>query len=567
MKTSHYPLATLKETPADAEIVSHQLMLRAGLIRKLGSGLYTWMPTGLRVLKKVEAIVRAEMNKAGAIEVLMPSIQPAELWQESERWEEYGPHLLKMKDRHLRDFCYGPTHEEVVTDLMRNELKSYKQLPLNVYQIQTKFRDEVRPRFGVMRAREFLMKDAYSFDLDKVGMQKSYDKMYQAYCAIFTRLGLKFRPVLADTGSIGGSFSHEFQVLADSGEDLIAYSDSSDYTANVELAESLAPILPRPAATAAKKLIDTPTQRTIAEVSEFLAVSPKTSVKVLMVKGKSVPIVALVLRGDHELNSIKAEKIAHIASPLEFANPERIQEIVGCEIGFIGPEGLEEKGIPLIVDRDAAHLADFVCGANQTGKHYTHFNWDRDCPLPTVADIRNVVEGDPSPDGKGHLHLTRGIEVGHVFQLGDKYSRALGATVLNETGETTLLQMGCYGIGVSRIVGAAIEQNHDEHGIVWPEAMAPFNVAIIPINMHRTEVVRFAAEQLYSDLLKDGLAVILDDRQERPGVMFADMDLIGIPHRIVVSERALAEGKFEYKNRRTGETRMVTREEIAEIFK
>lgn len=563
MRTSHFPLTTIKETPADAEVISHQLMIRAGLIRKLGSGLYTWMPIGLRILKKVETIIREEMDKAGALEILMPSIQPAELWQETGRWQEYGPHLLKMKDRHQRDFCYGPTHEEVVTDLMRLELKSYKQLPITVYQIQTKFRDEVRPRFGVMRAREFLMKDAYSFDLDKAGMQASYQKMYNAYTAIFSRLGLFFRPVLADTGSIGGSFSHEFQVLADSGEDLIAYSDGSDYTANIELAESLAPHgFPSENKVPPKELIDTPTQRTIADIASFLDVQPEQTVKVLIVKGKTTPLVALVLRGDHELNHVKAEKLPEVVTPIEFAEPALIEQQLGCPTGFIGPVGLAEKGIPVIADRDAAHLTDFICGANLIGKHLKHVNWERDCSSYQVIDIRNVKEGDLSPDGKGRLHLRRGIEVGHVFQLGDKYSQAMEATVLNDQGQSVPLQMGCYGIGVSRIVAATIEQNHDANGILWPAAMAPFDVAIIPINLHRSETVKTAAEKLYQGLKQKGASVLLDDRQERPGVMFADMDLIGIPYRIVVSERGLADGKFECKNRKTGEIEQLTQEEI-----
>jgi prolyl-tRNA synthetase len=569
MRTSCYPLATLKETPADAEIVSHQLMMRAGLIRKLGSGLYTWMPTGLRVLNKVARIVREEMNKAGAIEILMPSVQPAELWQESNRWDEYGPHLLKMKDRHERDFCYGPTHEEVVTDLMRRELHSYKQLPLNVYQVQTKFRDEVRPRFGVMRAREFLMKDAYSFDLDEIGMQKAYDKMFQAYTNIFTRLGLKFRPVLADTGSIGGSYSHEFQVLADSGEDLIAYSDDSDYTANIELAEAQVPQGRRPTPGKVKELVDTPTQTSIADVAAFLKVEPKQCLKTLIVVGvgKECPLIALVLRGDHELNTVKAEKLPGVAIPLQLADAETIKRHIGCEPGFIGPLNLDGRGIPVIADRDAAHMADFVCGANENGKHLRHVNWQRDCAEPTrVADIRNVVVGDISPDGQGHLQLTRGIEVGHIFQLGDKYSKAMNATVLGESGQPVTLQMGCYGIGVSRIVGAAIEQNHDEYGIIWPDAMAPFDVALVPINLHRSDLVKKATEELYAELTAMGLDVLYDDRQERPGVMFADMELIGIPHRIVIGERSLAEGKFEYKNRHTGETKNVTKSEIKDLL-
>lgn len=557
MKTSQYPLATLKETPSDAEVISHQLMLRAGLIRKLGSGLYTWMPTGLRVLRKVEKIVREEMNKAGAIEILMPSVQPAELWQESQRWEAYGPHLLKMKDRHDRDFCYGPTHEEVVTDLMRRELQSYKQLPLNVYQIQTKFRDEIRPRFGVMRAREFIMKDAYSFHLTKESLQATYDIMFQAYCNIFTRLGLKFRPVLADTGSIGGSHSHEFQVLAAAGEDLIAYSDSSDYTANIELASALEPSLARTAPTKTLELIDTPTQKTCEEVAALLNIPLEQTLKIVLVVGTDTPIVACCLRGDHTLNAIKAEKIPEIAQPLQLASSETIVELIHCEPGFIGPVGLAQLGIPVIADRDVAQLADFVCGANQVGKHSRYVNWDRDAVYTKVADIRNVVDGDASPDGKGKLHLTRGIEVGHIFQLGDKYSKAMQATVLNEQGKPVIMQMGCYGIGVSRIVGAAIEQSHDEKGIIWPAAMAPFAVAIVPINMHRSEKVKQVAEQLYADFLAAGVDVLLDDRQERPGVMFADMELLGIPYRLVVSERGLEEGTVEYKTRLSDEVKTI----------
>jgi prolyl-tRNA synthetase len=557
MYTSHYLLSTIKETPADAEIVSHQLMMRAGLIRKLGSGLYTWMPIGLKVLKKVEAIVREEMQKAGAIEILMPSVQPAELWQESGRWEQYGGQLLKIRDRHEREFCYGPTHEEVVTDVMRRELKSYKQLPLNVFQIQTKFRDEIRPRFGVMRAREFIMKDAYSFHIDRNSLQATYDVMYQAYSNIFTRLGLKFRAVLADTGSIGGSYSHEFHVLADSGEDLIAYSNGSDYTANVELATCLAPAGERATATAAMEMVDTPTQTSIADVSEFLNIPTQQTVKTLLAVGTDTPIVALVMRGDHELQELKAEKLQQIAEPFQLADAETINKIVKCNPGFIGPVNLPGS-IPIIVDRDAALLANFVCGANQDGKHLKHVSWGRDCAEPAIiADIRKVVAGDASPDGNGTLQLTRGIEVGHIFQLGDKYSQAMNATVLNEQGKSITMQMGCYGIGVSRIVGAAIEQNHDANGIIWPQAMAPFDVAIVPINYHRSEAVKQAAQNLYNQLTAQGFDVLLDDRNERPGVMFADMDLIGIPHRVVIGEKHLADQNVEYKARAASEAEII----------
>jgi prolyl-tRNA synthetase len=546
MRTSQFPLNTVKETPADAEIVSHQLMLRAGVIRKLAAGLYTWLPLGLRVLRRVESVVREEMDRAGALEVSMPVVQPAELWQESGRWEKYGPELARLKDRHEREFCLGPTHEEIITDLARNEIKSYRQLPINYYQIQTKFRDEIRPRFGVMRAREFIMKDAYSFHLDQESLQQTYDAMYLAYSNIFSRLGLKFRPVLADTGAIGGSHSHEFHVLADSGEDAIAFSDGSDYAANVEQAEALP--LENPAeAPAELSLVDTPRQHSIEEVSTFLKVPPQRVLKTLLVAGAEGGVVALLLRGDHELNTVKAEKLAAVAAPVRFASDAEVREAAGCAPGSLGPIGLS---IPVIADRSAASLVNFVCGANRDGQHYTGANWGRDLPdAPTVADIRNVVSGDPSPDGLGRLGIARGIEVGHIFQLGTRYSEAMGATVLDEQGRNQTMIMGCYGIGVSRVVAAAIEQNHDERGIVWHQAIAPFQVALLPMNMHTSERLRAAAEKIYLELQAAGLEVLFDDRKARPGVMFADMELVGIPHRVVISEKGLDAGTFEYKGR------------------
>jgi prolyl-tRNA synthetase len=553
MRTSQFPLNTVKETPADAEIVSHQLMLRAGVIRKLAAGLYTWLPLGLRVLRKVEQVVREEMNRAGALEVSMPVVQPAELWQESGRWEQYGPELCRLKDRHQREFCLGPTHEEIITALARDEVKSYKQLPINYYQIQTKFRDEIRPRFGVMRAREFLMKDAYSFHMDQESLQQTYDAMYVAYSNIFSRLGLKFRPVLADTGAIGGSHSHEFHVLADSGEDAIAFSSASEYAANVEQAEALA--LSGPAEEAAVlALVDTPNRHSIEDVSAFLQVPPTRVLKTLFVAGAESGVVALLLRGDHELNTVKAAKLPGVSSPLRFATDAEVRDAAGCAPGSLGPIGLN---IPMIVDRSAAALVNFVCGANQDGKHYTGANWGRDVALPTVADIRNVVDGDPSPDGQGTLSIARGIEVGHIFQLGTKYSEAMGATVLNEEGRAHTMIMGCYGIGITRVVAAAIEQNHDAKGIIWPEALAPFDVALLPMNMHTSERLREQAEQLYVELRGAGFEVLFDDRKARPGVMFADMELIGIPHRVVVSEKGLGAGTVEYKGRRAAENQHI----------
>jgi prolyl-tRNA synthetase len=560
MRTSNFLIATQKETPADAEIVSHQLMLRAGLIRKLAAGLYTWLPLGLRVLRRVETVVREEMDRCGAQEVSMPVVQPAELWQESGRWEQYGPELLRIRDRHDRDFCLGPTHEEVITDLVRNEIKSYRQLPANFYQIQTKVRDEIRPRFGIMRAREFLMKDAYSFHVDQASLEQTYQLMHGAYSRIFERLGLAFRPVIADTGSIGGSKSHEFHVLADSGEDAIAFSDSSDYAANVEMAEALAPEGERPAPGAGLQEIPTPGVKSIEELAAFLSVDPAATVKTLVVEGEEEgDLVALVLRGDHSLNSVKAEKLAGIAAPLQMAAEERVRSVCGAGFGSLGPVGLD---IPVIVDRSAARLADFTCGANRDDAHLTGVNWLRDCPLPRVEDLRQVMTGDPSPDGSGTLQIKRGIEVGHIFQLGTKYSDAMDARVLDENGRSLVVTMGCYGIGISRIVAAAIEQNHDDRGITWPAAMAPFQLAIVALNMHKSQDVASCADDLYQRLVAAGVEVLLDDRNERPGVKFADMELIGIPHRIVVADRALAAGSIEYKGRLDEESRLVPREDI-----
>jgi len=555
MRASRYLIATQKETPADAEIISHQLMLRAGMIRKLAAGLYTWLPMGLRTLRKVERIVREEMDKSGAQEVLMPAVQPAELWEESGRWTQYGGELLRMKDRHGRDFCFGPTHEEVITDLIRNEISSYKELPANFYQVQTKFRDERRPRFGVMRAREFLMKDAYSFHLNPESLNETYQLMHHTYCAIFDRFGLDYRAVQADSGAIGGSASHEFHVLASSGEDDIVFSTDSDYAANIEKAEAVAPSGTRPAPAEEMKEVATPDQKTIEAVSALLGIDPTRTVKTLLVKAEADEdgnsgLVALVLRGDHTLNEIKAENLTGVAEPLTMATDEEIEQAVGCKAGSIGPVKLN---LPVIVDRSAAHLADFVCGANREGFHLTGVNWERDVALDRVEDLRNVVEGDPSPDGKGTLEIRRGIEVGHIFKLGNKYSTAMNATVLDENGKTVTMEMGCYGLGVSRVVAAAIEQNHDENGIIWPDAIAPFQVAIVTLNAHKSPTVAEAGEKLYEQLRQAGYDVLLDDRKERPGVKFADMELIGIPHRFVVSERGLAAGTLEYKGRRDAE--------------
>lgn len=559
MRLSQFPLSTLKETPADAEIISHQLMMRAGMLRKQAAGLYSWLPLGLRVLRKVEAIVREEMDRAGALELLMPAVQPAELWMESGRWEQYGPELLRFNDRHQRGFCLGPTHEEVITDIARREIRSYKQLPVNYYQIQTKFRDEIRPRFGIMRAREFIMKDAYSFHIDQNSLDATYQLMYDTYSRIFTRLGLEFRPVQADSGAIGGNISHEFHVLADSGEDAIAFSSGGEYAANVERAEAIAPAVERPAATAAMSTVDTPGQHSIEDVCKHLGVKPEQCVKTLLLQGKETATVALVLRGDHDLNTVKAEKLDAIATPLQFASDEQIRTAAGCSAGSLGPAGLS---IPVIVDHSAAQLADFVCGANEDGKHLTGVNWERDLPAPDCADLRNVVDGDASPDGKGTLSIARGIEVGHIFQLGTKYSKAMGATVLNEQGKEETMTMGCYGIGVSRIVAAAIEQNNDDKGMIWPTAIAPFQVALLPMNMKKSQRVREATEELYQKLQTAGIDVLLDDRPVRPGVMFSDMELIGIPHRIVVGEKNLDQHLLEYKARRGDSNQDVPRAEI-----
>ncbi len=563
MRASNYHLVTLKETPADAEIISHQLMLRAGLIRKLAAGIYSWLPLGFKVLQKVEHIVRQELNKSGAQELLLPAIQPAEIWQESDRWDNFVPPLLKFKDRHARDFCYGPTHEEVITTLMRGEIKSYKQLPLMVYQIQHKFRDELRPRSGVMRAREFLMKDAYSFNTDEPSLQRSYDQIYQAYCNIFEALGLEYRAVLADSGAIGGSVSHEFQVLTPSGEDTIAISDESDYAANIEKAEALAPQNVLKAPTKALEAVATPDIKSIEELCQFLQCSAKQTLKTLIVKGSQTDFVALVLRGDHTLNEIKAEKLTEVAAPLQLASDAQTIQALNLVPGFIGPVDIE---IPVIVDRDAAVCSDFICGANQKDKHLTNVNWQRDIPLEKVADIREVVVGDLSPDGKGKLKLVRGIEAGHIFQLGTKYSEPMNATFLDENGKSQFIQMGCYGFGVSRIVAATIEQNHDENGIIWPEAMAPFQIAIVPIGYHKSAEVKAESDKFYETLQSRGYEVLLDDRNHRPGAMFADMDLIGIPHRFVISDKTLKNNHVEYKFRKTNESKLMLIETVLSEF-
>ncbi|NNC56531.1 MAG: proline--tRNA ligase [Woeseiaceae bacterium] len=562
MRFSEFGLTTLKEVPAEAEIVSHQLMLRAGLVRRLASGLFTWMPIGLRILRKVETVVREEMDRAGALELLMPAVQPAELWEESGRWDQYGPLLLRMQDRHDRNFCFGPTHEEVITDIARRELRSYKQLPVNFYQVQTKFRDEIRPRFGVMRAREFIMKDAYSFDIDQAGLQASYEKMHAAYSAIFTRLGLKFRVVDADSGEIGGSRSQEFHVLADSGEDAIAYCDADRYASNVETAATFPASAPRPAAAQSLEKIATPGVRTIEDLCRLLDILPSQTIKTLIVDGSDGP-VALVLRGDHELNAVKTQKLDGIASPLTMADTATIVKATGSEPGSLGPVGLD---MPVYFDHAVARLADFSCGANEVGHHYTGVNFGRDLPEPQTVDIRNVVVGDPTPGGKGTLSITRGIEVGHIFQLGDKYSTAMGATVQDPKGKNQVMSMGCYGIGITRIVGAAIEQNHDENGIIWPGPLAPFDVVLVPINLQRSDVVREAAEALYEELTASGLDVLFDDRDARPGVKFADAELIGIPHRLVISERNLAAGELEYRHRSESESRNLKREEALKLL-
>ena len=548
MRWSRYPLNTMKETPAEAEVASHRLMLRAGLIRRLAAGIYTWTTFGLLTLRKVEAIIREEMDRAGAFEVLMPAVQPAELWQESGRWQEYGPELLRFTDRGDREFVIGPTHEEVITDLVRRELQSYRQLPVNFYQIQTKFRDEIRPRFGVMRGREFIMKDAYSFHLDEASLREGYAAMREAYARMFTRMGLRFRAVRADSGAIGGTASEEFQVLADSGEDAIVFSDGDESAANLEMAEALAPAAPRPVARTTMQPVATPGVRTIEALSGFLGTPAAQCAKTLLVEGANGGVVALVLRGDHELNAVKAQKIAGVASPLRMASAEAVRAATGTEPGYVGPVGL--AGCPVIADRSAATLADFVCGANARDTHLTGVNWGRDLPEPQVADLRNVVAGDPSPSGKGRLSIARGIEVGHVFQLGRKYSEAMNAAVLDEESRSTTLYMGCYGIGVTRVVAAAIEQNHDERGIIWPEPIAPFQVVLVPINLAKSQRVRETADRLYDELTRAGIEVLLDDRDARPGAKFADAELLGIPHRVVVGERGLEAGNLEYRHRR-----------------
>ena len=565
MRTSQFPLNTLKEIPADAEIVSHRLMLRAGLIRKLAAGLYTWLPLGLRVLRKVERITCEEMDAIGSLEVLMPAVQPAELWEESGRWDQYGPELARLKDRHDRNFCLGPTHEEIITDLVRNEIKSYKQLPITYYQIQTKFRDEIRPRFGIMRAREFIMKDAYSFHLSQESLEETYRQMYSAYTRIFERLGLTFRAVIADSGAIGGQVSHEFHVLAESGEDAIAFSDQSDYAANVELAEAKGEDGEFESPKEKQVLVDTPGQHSIEELSRFLNIPAEKCLKTLLVKAEKGGIMALLLRGDHELNILKAEKLEGVATPLEFATDSQIQNTVGCQPGSIGPLALN---IPIVADRSTAQLSDFVCGANQDGKHFTGVNWNRELPLPTrLEDIRSVKSGDLSPDGKGTLSIARGIEVGHIFQLGTKYSEAMNARVLDEKGKNQTLIMGCYGIGVSRVVAAAIEQNHDSRGIIWPEAIAPFQVALLPMNMHKSQRLREKANELYQKLLDVGIDVLFDDRKVRPGIMFADMELIGIPHRIVLSDSGLDNNTVEYRSRRSADNEILSMDEIVAFLK
>lgn len=559
MRLSNFPLTTLKETPSEAEIVSHRLMLRAGLIRMVAAGIYSWLPLGVRVLRRVENIVREEMNRAGALEVLLPAVQPAELWTESARWDEFGPELLRFKDRHQRDFCFGPTHEEVITDILRGEVKSYRQLPVIFYQIQTKFRDEVRPRFGVMRAREFIMKDAYSFHVDQASLEAAYQVMHEAYTRIFTRLGLEFRVVAADSGAIGGKTSHEFHVLAASGEDVIAFSDDGTYAANVELAEAVALAGDETTGQATMAVVDTPGQHTIAALADFLDIAPSHCLKTLLVHGDNGEVIALCLRGDHELNVSKAQKIPGVASPLRFADDAAVRSAAGVDPGSIGPVGLDLR---ILVDHSAALMSDFVCGANQNDKHLTGVNWGKDLAKPETADLRNVVAGDPSPEGGGHIELARGIEVGHIFQLGDKYSLAMDATVLDEDGRNRAMMMGCYGIGVTRIVAAAIEQNHDEHGIIWPDAMAPFQVVLLPLNAHRSTKVAEVAETLYHELSEAGIEVLLDDRGLRPGVMFAEMELIGIPYRIVIGERGLESDSVELKGRLDPESTLVSPNQV-----
>jgi prolyl-tRNA synthetase len=564
MRASKFLIATLKETPSDAEVISHQLMLRAGMIRKSASGLYSWLPFGLKAVRKVEAIIRDEMNKAGSQEVLMPAVQPAELWQESGRWEEYGPELLRMKDRHNRDFCLGPTHEEVITDIVKKELRSYKQLPVNFYQIQTKFRDEIRPRFGVMRSREFIMKDAYSFHINEDSLKATYQEMFDAYVNIFDRLGLDYRPVIADNGSIGGSGSHEFHVLAQSGEDDIAFSDQSDYAANVESAEAIAPSTERAQPSQELTMVDTPNAKTIAALVEQFDLPIEKTVKTLFVEASDeseFELVALLVRGDHDLNEIKAEKCSVVKAPLVFATAEQLVDIVGASAGSLGPIGLK---VPVIIDRSVAIMSDFGAGANIDDKHYFGINWERDLATPEIADLRNVQEGDPSPCGKGSLSIKRGIEVGHVFQLGLKYSQAMNATVLDDNGKAQNMHMGCYGIGVTRVVAAAIEQNNDENGIIWPKNLAPFDIALVPLNYDKSDDVKTTTDQLYNELIAAGVDVFLDDRKERPGVKFADMELMGMPHRVVISDRGIKAGTFEYKGRTDAEKQDISIENVCD---
>lgn len=571
MRASNYLFSTLRNAPTDAVVVSHQLMIRAGMIRQISKGLYTWLPTGIRVLKKVESIVREEMNKAGAMEVLMPGVQPKELWEESGRWQKYGPELLRLQDRHHRDYCLGPTHEEVITDLARNELTSYKQLPLNFYQIQTKFRDEVRPRFGVMRSREFLMKDAYSFHVSPESLQETYDVMHQAYCRVFDRVGLDYRPVRADSGSIGGAFSHEFHVLAESGEDDIAFSNQSNYAANIEMAEAIADKDKADEPTQMMTEVATPNCKTIPQVAELLSLAVEQTVKTMLVKGEAdedgnQPLIALVLRGDHTINEIKVEKLAGVAAPFEFANDADFPTLIGCAAGSIGPVGLADKGIRVIVDRSAAVLSDFCAGANKDGYHLIGMNWQRDIGEIEIADIRNVVSGDPSPDGQGTLEIKRGIEVGHIFQLGQQYAEALNATVLDENGKAQVMWMGCYGIGVSRVVAAAIEQNNNDNGILWPTAIAPFEAVIVAMNYDKSDKVRNACDQLYTELTQLGVDVLLDDRKERPGVKFNDAELLGIPHRIVVGDKGLEANTLEYKQLHTGKEEGLALQDASQLL-
>jgi len=554
MRASQFHIATTKETPSDAEVVSHQLMLRAGFIKRLSSGLYSIMPLGLRVVRKIENIVREEMNRAGGVELLMPAVQPAEIWQESGRWEQYGPELLRFPDRHDREYCMGPTHEEVITDIARKDIRSYKQLPVNFYQIQTKFRDEIRPRFGVMRAREFIMKDAYSFHMSEASLAETFDDMHNAYCAIFDRIGLDYRPVEADSGSIGGAKSREFHVLAASGEDALAYSTEDNFAANVEKAAAVTTGTRR-GPTKNLETLDTPGVHTIDDLTDRLSVPAAQCAKTLLVQGTESKVVALVIRGDHQLNAIKAEQQPEVKSPLSFASENQIRAAAGCDAGSIGPVGLD---IPVLVDGDAALMSDFVCGANKNNQHHTGVNWEQDLPEPVERDLRNVVEGDPSPTGKGELKIVRGIEVGHIFELGTKYSEAMDCKLLDENGKPQFMQMGCYGIGVTRVAAAAIEQNNDEKGIIWPDAIAPFTAVISPIHMAKSEAVAKAAETLYQNMLDAGIDVLLDDRPLRPGVMFADMELIGIPHRFVVSDKLLGENQVEYKGRRDSDATLIS---------